>query len=115
MSTIIHSNLGPVVMQVKPATGPRSGDPAHMDAFYEAYLQEFYKGFDKNPSEYGFAREDIPVVAEKMMRSLASGGANLSDNIKKAAKSLGVHPTMGAISAYLNGREAPEIRRKARR
>jgi hypothetical protein len=112
MAIIIHGNTGRTFLEVKPATGPRGGDPERMDAFLEKYTHHLYKAHDKEPDEYAYSRDEVPIVAEKMTRSLASGSANLSDSAKKAAKDLGVHPTMGAISAWLNGREAPPVRRR---
>jgi hypothetical protein len=76
--------------------------PSHRERFareYRAYLSRFIR---EQPREYVYTLEQVPIVVDKMVASLANGGAYVGPAIEAAAKACGIPPTQSAIRSYLN-------------
>lgn len=71
------------------------------ERFVETYTLTLGAAMDRNPSDYFFPRDQVGVVAEKMVRSLAEGNALISYAAKSAAKKLGFPGTRKGFMDYL--------------
>lgn len=79
-------------------------DSARTEAFAKLYAIELAKFYDRHPGEWaGIQREDLPQIAIKMTRSMAKRTAQVSAQAKRAAKRLGIKPTIAGIYEWLKG------------
>lgn len=82
-----------------PNQGGPAATPEDFRREYEAALKRLV---EKNPDDYAYSAEHVPRVAEKMIRALAEGGANIGDAAKAVAKKCGIRPTAKAIRVFLS-------------
>lgn len=73
----------------------------HTEKFRAAYIETLTAAVTKCPTFYGYGVDKVPATVDKMLPSLATGGANIGPAVKAAARKLGIKPTMTAIKAYL--------------
>jgi hypothetical protein len=71
------------------------------DEFRAAYHAALMEQYNKHPEEYAYPAELIPSVVDKMMRAFAAGSASIGPAAKKAARVVGIKPTIKAIKEFL--------------
>jgi hypothetical protein len=71
------------------------------EKFRAAYLEKLTDQVAKHPEEYLYPVEQVPIVCDKMIASLAIGQASNSPAIKAVCRALGIKSTYSAIKAYL--------------
>lgn len=70
--------------------------------FREVYAVKLAEAIVRRPADYFYGPEGIPAVIDKMVPSLAQGGANVGPAIKATARALGIKSTIGAIKEFLS-------------
>jgi hypothetical protein len=86
---------------------------AQADAFYDRYAAELWKDIVKDPAAYGLGglqwtpdriRAEAYRIARQMTQHMADGiTVNVSNAMRRAAKKVGVRPTVAAIHAFCAG------------
>jgi hypothetical protein len=75
--------------------------PTHREKFARAYRETLSKYVREQPHEYAYTLDQVPIVVEKMVTSLANGRASLGPAVNAAARACGIPPTQRAIKQYL--------------
>jgi len=71
-------------------------------AFRSAYMLHLAKAHNANPAAYVWPVSELPVIVDRMMAALETGGANIdSPAIKAACKTVGIKPGIARIRAFL--------------
>lgn len=85
-----------------------SGAPpiSHRERFARAYRETLARYVREQPEEYAYTLDQVPIVVDKMIASLAKGHASLGPAVNAAARACGIKPTQTAIKEYLNGGQA---------
>jgi GGDEF domain-containing protein/2'-5' RNA ligase len=79
-----------------------AGQTPNRDKFRIAYTRHLERAVDLYPDQYGYGKDQVPKVVEKMINALAKGSANKDSlAIKATLKELKIKNTKGAISEYL--------------
>lgn len=87
------------------AEKPQVAESPNRQKFREAYTRHLTKAVQEHPEEYSYGAAGVPKVVEKMVNSIAKGGANLNSRaIKATAKELGIKPTKAALQGYLTAK-----------
>jgi hypothetical protein len=86
------------------------GAPGSWMRFQAAYEDELYKAIESDPAAYStpLNRGEISKLARRMLIAAASLKANVSAPMKRAARAIGIKPTMTAISIYLKAAGIPQ-------
>jgi hypothetical protein len=71
------------------------------ERFARAYRETLSRYVREQPEEYAYSLDQVPVVVEKMVASLATGRASLGPAVNAAARACGIKPTQTAIRQYL--------------
>lgn len=71
--------------------------------FLATYLRHMQAEMEAHPSRFGFRIDRSPQIAARIVEGLGENPfkCHLSDNMKAAAKELGIPPTLKDIHAYL--------------
>lgn len=77
---------------------------SNVERFRAAYTEKLTEAVRKYPEEYLYGEDKVPEVVEKMLRSLPSGAALVTDAVKAAARAVGIKPTVKAIKEFLSER-----------
>lgn len=70
--------------------------------FIAAYEAALAASVSAHPEKYRWTADRVPEMAEKMIRALRNGTADLSPTVKAVAKEFGVKPTRRDIRLFLN-------------
>jgi len=72
------------------------------ERFIEAYTKALAYYVAKNPTDYAYTVEDVPRVVAKMVPAYAKGSACTGPAMKRAARALGINPTLRDVKAFLS-------------
>jgi GGDEF domain-containing protein len=79
-----------------------AGQTPNRDKFRIAYTRHLERAVNLYPDQYGYGKDQVPKVVEKMINALARGSANKDSlAIKATLKELKIKNTKGAISEFL--------------
>jgi hypothetical protein len=71
------------------------------DKFHAAYLSALTEEHAKDPLSYAFDASELPIVAARMVEAYGRKTGNPGPAVKKAAKALGLLPTLTSVHSYL--------------
>ena len=73
-----------------------------VEEFTAAYGEALTYYVTKNPSDYGYGVDKVPVVVAKMVPAYVTGTASIGPAMKRAMKALGIPGGVKNLRVWLN-------------